>query len=62
VGDISITLEQQYSSRAREKPGPSRRKSMPAADWLREYLADGEKFSTDVVATAAKAVMQEDAA
>jgi hypothetical protein len=47
--ESSITLEQQYS-RAKEKPGPEPKKVDAAADWLRTYLDDGQKFAADVFA------------
>jgi hypothetical protein len=53
-GESSVTLEQQYS-RGKDRPGPEPKKIDAAADWLREYLADGEKFAADVFATAAEA-------
>jgi len=52
-GESSVTLEQQYG-REKDRPGPEPKKIDAAADWLREYLADGEKFSADVFAAAAE--------
>jgi len=46
-GECDVTLEQQYS-RVKEKPGPEPKRVEAAADWLREYLADGEKFAAEV--------------
>jgi putative DNA primase/helicase len=52
--ESSITLEQQYSHK-REKPGPEPRKLQDAMSWLRDYLADGERFAVDVFTDAAAA-------
>jgi putative DNA primase/helicase len=52
--ESSITLEQQYT-RTREKPGPEPKKVEAAIDWLQNYLADGEKFATDVFRDAEQA-------
>ncbi len=50
--ESSITLEQQYT-RVKEKPGPEPKKLDEAMSWLREYLADGDKFAAEVFRDAA---------
>src|SRR5260370_16157412 len=48
-GDESrVTLEQQYNRARTGKPGPEPKKMGEAMAWLREYLADGEKFAAYV--------------
>ncbi len=46
--ESSVTLEQQYNRARTGKPGPEPKKMGEAMAWLREYLADGEKFAADV--------------
>jgi hypothetical protein len=53
-GESSITLEQQYA-RHKGKTGPEPKKLDEAMRWLRECLADGDKFATDIFRDAATA-------
>jgi hypothetical protein len=52
--ESSLTLEQQYTH-PRGKPGPEPKKIDSAMAWLREHLADGEKFASDLFPAAAQA-------